>query len=416
MKKVDTEDEAFMFFVMDNLSTAKVHHANTTLSQLKKELRLLWNASSEHVKDQYQQMVVLEEHSCGAEKKRVLSSGSEEDDACMDTTQSSFMDGKKRKIDHLAGVFYNDILKNILLYLDIPEFAKSRPWLVSKQWNQLFYKKGLKFPKLYVHSYLKLDEEQKTSLRDMLKDSGLNHKYVFEMLFCMNWNFIEEHERLLGNYKQTSSKRTLSTMKKQLKFQKFIVDTGFERVIQNTTFTILKENLFKIIVVNHLQEEETNSEDNLCTFLKKKTSCTAFLSNGFPLEISISHCSSSAEIEFGKHCATKEYESTDLAFDGTTVLTASSSIQQRSFSDDDNVDISKTVELQAWRDTIILETTPPLDSEMYASVVLSWLNKFVDISFPMQENGLYEVKFLGMEDERDNERSVHTESDSEGEQ
>ncbi|KAF0973753.1 hypothetical protein FDP41_007140 [Naegleria fowleri] len=335
------------------------------------------------------------------EKKHVLASEEEYDE-----------DRKKRKIKHVNGQegFFMDILKHIFLYLDVPDFGYSRPWFVCKYWNQVFCKKGHKFPKLYLHSYFSLNEEQKTSLNEMLKEFGMSHKNTFEKLLkCMNWNFVEELDTLFREYKQNPSERLLSQMEKLVQFQKRISSKqDFERVIRKnlppsvqimdehaklTSFSILKENLFKIIVVTNQKEEQTERED-YNTLSKKKISCITFLTNGFPLKFTISYRSTCTETGYGKHSSINDYEITEIRFEGDVVLKVSSEVVSNPYGDD-HVEFEHSLEFECWKNFLVLETTPPLSTDQqYASILIYWLKQFLDIPFPTEvDTGLSEVRF-----------------------
>ncbi|KAG2385692.1 hypothetical protein C9374_003507 [Naegleria lovaniensis] len=276
-------EDAFLLFAVENLEQVKTkfqqdHERSSMLLQIHNELRRLWNQASEQVKNDYLTILLM-----GQQKNTAI-----HDSPIVDHNNEHVFDDdnihvgqeKKRKIENVkplvTTLLCDDVLKQILFFLDAPDFVNSQPWLVCKQWNQIFFKKGPGFAKLYCHSYFKLDEDQKNSLHQMLLENMFPYRAVFSTLLdCFKFQTLTEHD-----------------LQKLPKFAVIRMPSKPKKVV-----TILNENLFRhVMVINHQVEHLQGKESTLCTMT---TYCFAFLSNGYPLIVTIECKHEKLNIEVG---------------------------------------------------------------------------------------------------------------------
>ncbi|KAG2385691.1 hypothetical protein C9374_003506 [Naegleria lovaniensis] len=317
--------------------------------------------------------------------------------------------------------FSNDVLTLIFLYLDVPDFVNSNPWLVCKQWNQHFFIKGLKFAKLYYHSYFKLNQDQKSSLHGMLKESNLSYKDVFSTLLdCYNRNFTQKQYKLLKQYALHGNKNILTEMEKNLNYEQYDKKFGKQRLSEHRSSMIsktlpelipytdfhswskaqvLKENLFRHSILLHRRVQEQKGQ--LCSLTTVTTEYVSFLSNGYPIKVTIVH---NIETVGDQIC----YQTTvrfndEMAFIFGYSKTKNPVIDY--FSLERNpLDIVGHSHVFKY---LTLETLEPISTDVYTNIVLYWLAEFIDIP-EIQTRKRYFFSFLPAIDRNNNSRNGST--------
>ncbi|KAG2385694.1 hypothetical protein C9374_003509 [Naegleria lovaniensis] len=389
----EEEHEAFILFALDHHWKVKESKKHFNRLQVKEELRELWNQASEQVKNHYYLMVLAGKNNDNKEtayprsddKKHSLSEQPEELASGTKKRKLSENDANDEVVETL--VFCDDILKEILLFLDAPDFVNSQPWLVCKQWNQLFFKNEMNFAQLYYHSYFNLNEHQKNSLHRMLKTKSINYKKAFSMLLnCFQDDFSRHHERLLRTYETTKNPDLLTQMKEHVEKEQYFTSPKSSRemttiplpryakirkgFLSHKILNIVKENLFRHVKILNRQKEKLEGSD--FNYKKTTTDCLAFLSNGYPLEVNIVYTYEATDD------SKNVYESVILSFDDTTVFEIS--------FDRNNLERDEVYEdydgMKSFEKILKLKTERPMKDNEYVCMVVNWLQYFVKVPIP----------------------------------
>ncbi|KAG2385693.1 hypothetical protein C9374_003508 [Naegleria lovaniensis] len=374
-------EDAFVLFVIDHLSQVKTQlqqHSEhpPTQVQIQKALRNLWNQASEQFRTEYLNSVSEQPHDPITSFGPFISMDNKNHALC--ETNSSPMQQqvnqdmhhlhtKKRKLNDMKQLTYFnvDILKEILFFLDAPDFINSRPWLVCKQWNQIFFKKDSNFAKLYYHSYFKLNQDQQQSLQQMLNHVELSFLDALILSF--------PYERVMISEKVP-------------KFAKL-------RSKQNQTITILKENLFRHVIILNQHSEKVKGKDS--TMCSSTSEYIAFLSNGYPMHVEVVVKNEHVHVSFDEYNVTTYFDHITIHLEGYQVFTIISYDQLLPVlvRDDVSRDCFEAEGLKYVAKFLELEIQERLTFKQFATIVLYWLKQLIRLELPHSIDYEYGVKF-----------------------